>query len=390
MSPLLWACLIVIALFVAGFMGRITKNEHKTLPGKKDFSRDYLVGLNYLLSEQPDKAVDIFIKLLEVDSDTVETHLALGHLFRKRGEVERAIRIHQNLIARPQLTKKQRTQATLALGQDYLCAGVLDRAERLLIDVAEGGDFQSDALLFLLDIYQQEKEWEKAIQIAEKLQNEASNSMHVSIAQYYCELAIETKRKQGSEQASRFIKKALTTDKNCVRASLLQSTWDIEQNDYKLAIKNLKRVAEQDPVFIGEVVKPLALCYEKLGQLDDYIAFLKKYLSQKPRLSLVLALSNTILQEQGVSAATEFVAEQLYARPSLYGLNRLIELQKQIAEGSAKYNLQLLHNVTQQITQQKPIYRCEHCGYAGKVLHWLCPGCHRWTSIKPIQGLEGE
>ncbi len=386
----MWLPLLLIIAGLAWFIGRVTKADSSLKHRKKDFSRDYLIGLNYLLSEQPDKAVDIFIKLLEVDSDTVETHLALGHLFRKRGEVERAIRIHQNLIARPQLTKKQRTQAILALGQDYLGAGVLDRAERLLLDVAESGDFRTEALYKLLEIYQQEKEWEKAIQIAEKLQQIANQPMHVAIAQYNCELAIETKRRFGIDQALRYLRRALVVDKDCVRASLLQGEWDIEQTDYKQAIKDLRRVVEQDHAFIPEVIKPLALCYEKLGQKEEYVSFLKKCLTQTPRLSIVLALSEAIQETQGVSNAAEFVAEQLYARPSLYGLNRLIELQKQISEGSAKYNLQLLYNVTQQITSQKPVYRCEHCGYAGKVLHWVCPGCHKWTTIKPIQGLEGE
>jgi lipopolysaccharide biosynthesis regulator YciM len=387
---LIYLPLVLLIALLAWFAGRIGFTPKSQGQSKNNFSKDYLVGLNYLLSEQPDKAVDIFIKLLEVDSETVETHLALGHLFRKRGEVERAIRIHQNLIARPQLTKKQRTQATLALGQDYLSAGVLDRAERLLLDVVDSGDFQAPALSMLLDIYQQEKEWEKAIQSAEKYQQIANHPMHSAIAHYNCELALEARRKLGSEQALRYLKRAISIDKDCVRASLLQGEWEAEQGEYKQAIKYFRRVVEQNPAFISEIIKPLANCYEKLGQPEEYLQFLHRCLDNTPRLSLVLALSERIQQEKGASAAAEFVAEQLYTRPSIYGLSRLIELQKQFSEGAAKYNLQLLFNVTQQLIMQKPVYRCDSCGYAGKVLHWQCPSCRRWTTIKPIQGLEGD
>lgn len=383
---LVYLALLLLVAVLAWLWGKKNQDTKKNYA----FSKDYLIGLNYLLSEQPDKAVDIFIKLLEVDSATIETHLALGHLFRKQGEVERAIRIHQNLIAKPQLNKKQRTQAILALGQDYLSAGVLDRAERLLLDVVDSEDFQPQALTMLLDIYQQEKEWAKAIQTAEKYQQIAHQPMYTTIAQYYCELAQEAKRGEGSEQMTRYLKRALSTDKDCVRANLLLGQSEIEQGDYKQAIKYFRRVPEQELAFICEIVKPLAECYDQLNLADEYLQFLQRTLESTPRLSLVLAISDRMQKLQGTQAAAEFVAEQLYIRPSLFGLSRLIELQTQFSEGAAKYNLQLLFNVTQQLINQKPLYRCTNCGNAGKVLLWLCPRCRKWATTKPIQGLEGD
>ncbi|NNM59722.1 MAG: lipopolysaccharide assembly protein LapB [Legionellales bacterium] len=382
--------LAILTLLFIGYL--VWNNGRQKSQGNSynPFSEDYLLGLNYLLGEQPDKAVDIFIKLLEVDSETVETHLALGHLFRRRGEVDRAIRIHQNLIAKPQLSKKQRTQATLALGEDYLRAGVLDRAERLLLDVVQSGEFQIPALKMLLDIYEQEKEWVRAIQTAEKYQQVSNEPLFARIAHYNCELAIDSRLRFGSEQAAKYLKLALVSDKNCVRASLLQGSWDMEQQDYKQAIKCFRRVADQDIWFLTEVIKPLGECYEKLGQSEEYYQLLHRYQNQAPRLSLVLVLSERILQEQGALAASEFVTEQLYAKPSLSGLSRLIELQKLLSADTAKYNLQLLFNITQQLIMLKPVYRCENCGYAGKVLHWQCPSCRQWGSVKSIQGLEGE
>lgn len=388
MTNSLYLLLIPVLIILCYFFAKIVWSSHSTHRLEQRFSKDYLIGLNYLLGEEPDKAVDIFIRLLDVDNDTVETHLALGHLFRRRGEVERAIRIHQNLIAKPNLSKQQRTQAVLALGEDYLGAGVLDRAERLLQDVVESGDFQVPALKMLLDIYQQEKEWEKAIQVAEKYQQVSNEPMHAAIAHYNCELAVEAKRIFGSEQASKYLKRALSIDKNCVRASLLQGAWEFEQGDYKQAIKSFRRVTEQEPAFISEIIQPLAQCYEKLGQAEEYLQFLHRCQATTPSLSLVLALSERVLQRDGAVASAEFVAEQLHTKPSLFGLSRLIELQQLSASGLAKYNLQVLFNIAQELIMQKPLYRCEHCGYAGKVLHWQCPSCRSWKSVRPILGSE--
>ena len=190
----------------------IDANTHKDNDG---FTRPYLVGLNYLLNEQPDKAVDVFIKMLEVDSEMVETHLALGTLFRRRGEADRAIRIHQNLIARPNLSKELRLQALLALGEDYLKAGVLDRAERVLLEFTEiaSGEIAIIGLRHLLDIYQQEKRWDLAINIANKLLTHGEPYQR-NIAHYYCELALQAKAQSQLEQTQRYLKRALEIEQN--------------------------------------------------------------------------------------------------------------------------------------------------------------------------------
>src|SRR5579883_3417069 len=144
----------LISVTIAWFMGYRARPQEET-PRKNNLPRDYLIGLNFLLNEETDKAVDIFIKMLEVDSDTVETHLAVGKLFRRRGEVDRAIRIHQNLIARPQLEKVYREQSLFELGQDYLSAGMLDRAERIFLELVDHKEYIVPSLRALLDIYQQ-------------------------------------------------------------------------------------------------------------------------------------------------------------------------------------------------------------------------------------------
>ncbi len=350
---------------------------------------DYFKGLNYLINEQPDKAVDVFIRLLEVDTDTVETHLALGSLFRRRGEVDRAIRVHQNLIARPQLAKEHRLQALSALGQDYLSAGVLDRAERLFLELVELGEENQSSLNFLLHIYQQEKDWEKAIKIAQKISNSAAN-MNIAIAQYYCELALEMIEKGRVSQALSYLKKANSTDAACARASLIKATVEIDQQQYREAIRTYKRAITQDSDYISEVVSPLIFCYEKISAEDKMVEYFKNCLEKYPRISLVVAISDYLKKKTGDKVAIEFLAKEIKRQPSLRGLSHLVQIYVEHSHGDALDKLTILGNFMQRWLEDKPVYRCVQCGFSGKTLYWLCPSCHHWGTSKPIQGLEGN
>lgn len=210
-------------------------------------SPEYFLGLNFLINEQPDKAVDVFVRMLEVNTDTVETHLALGNLFRRRGEVDRAIRIHQNLIARPQLDETQRMQAIFELAQDYLRAGVLDRAEKLFLELIKKGGEVSASLNSLINIYQQQKDWYQAISTAKKLEKLSSVNMNTPIAHLYCELANQTRTKGLHDKAHSYLKDALRHDKNCARANIILGKLFFESGKYQEAIKSMLKVYKQDP-----------------------------------------------------------------------------------------------------------------------------------------------
>lgn len=354
-------------------------------------SREYVLGLNYLLNEQSDKAVDVFIKLLEVDSDTVETHLALGSLFRRRGEVDRAIRIHQNLIARPQLRVEERKEALMALGQDYLSAGVFDRAERIFLEVVElGTGREMRSLQGLLTIYQQEKSWEKALETIKKLESVNGQGFHIQAAHYYCEIAQLALKKNAFEKARQAIKQAITADRKSVRASLMQATLDIEQGFYKQAIRVLKRVPYQDPEFLSEILEPLVLCHEKINEMPACIHYLEATLLDIPRASTIFVIAEYLRKEKDLATAIDFVSEKLRTHPSIRGLNRLILWHLESAYGKVKDKLMMLYDITTKFLENKPIYRCSHCGYGGKHLHWHCPSCKQWGRMKPVQGLEGD
>ena len=374
----------VIGWYIGMHRVNAKKNNQNMVP------KDYLLGLNFLLNEQPDKAVDIFIKMLEVDSDTVETHLALGSLFRRRGEVDRAIRIHQNLIARPRLNKQQRQQALLALGQDYMRAGMLDRAERIFLDIVEDSQDNIASLYYLLDIYQQEKAWAQAAQIAANIATTSGESMQTHIAHYYCELALQAKQRKDFLEAKKQCKKALSADKNSVRASLIQGDIEFLENNFQSAIKYYKQVREQDADFLTESIHPICECYEKLNLVDQLIIYLNECLSTHARVSIAILLSDYVLQTEGIEAAVDLITKYMEKHPSTRGLKRLIELQLLHESTRNKENLFLLQSIMTSMLRNKPIYRCQHCGFSAKMLHWLCPGCKHWNTVKPIHGLEGD
>lgn len=387
MMSLVWLLILFAAIISAWYLGVRTRQDHFSSQ-KFHLPRDYLQGLNYLLNEEPDKAVDIFIKMLEVDSDTVETHLAVGKLFRRRGEVDRAIRIHQNLIARPQLAKNYRDQSLFELGQDYYSAGVLDRAERIFLELVEVKQYAVPALKALIEIYQQEKDWQNAIQIAKQLEVETKKNMQPVIAHYYCELAEIAQNKGKYETAQQLMQQALDTDVKCVRASLLQAKAEMKAGDYKAALRSLKRIKTQNPDFLAESIDSLATCYEALNEEKQLVTYLMQLLEEYPNVPVVLILSERIRQWKGDKVAAKFVADYVRRYPTLSGLHLFISLYLNNAEGRTRDDLLILQGLTKKLLSDKPDYQCTSCGFSGKSLHWQCPGCKSWSSVKPLHCLE--
>lgn len=386
---LLWL-LLPVAAFTGWYLARrmAAGNGPDEPPG--GLRSDYFRGINYLLNEQPDKAIEVFIKVLEVDSETVETHLALGNLYRRRGEVDRAIRIHQNLIARDSLSAEQRNEALLELGQDYLSAGLLDRAEDLFLELAGTEPYRVQALRQLIDIYEQEKDWENAVESARKLEKVTGNQLGGVIAHYHCEIAEKVRQSGDLNAALKATQKALDTHRGCVRASLLEGDIFRQRQDYERAIRAYQRVEDQNPDYLPETVERIHNCYHALGRTGDVDAYLSRLMDRYGWITATLALAEIRQKEQGADAAIEFMASQLRRRTSIRGLDRLLQLELQEAgEGSAQH-LRILKDLTGELLQDRPVYKCTHCGFPAKSLHWQCPSCKHWNTVMPIQGVEGE
>jgi lipopolysaccharide biosynthesis regulator YciM len=381
--------LLILLLPVAAASGWFAARRNLSSKQQKqptDISPVYFKGLNYLLNEQPDKAIDLFIKMLDVDSDTVETHLALGSLFRRRGEVDRAIRIHQNLIARPSLSREQRAQALLELGQDYMRAGLFDRAENLFLELTELRLFNERAYLNLLEIYQQEKEWERCLEVAGKVNNLRDPALNNAIAHFYCELAEIQLRNQNTGAAESHLKKAQQVVRNHVRAILLQGEIELARGDCKGVIRLLKRIEGQDPAYLSEILPTIVSCYRKIGLQKELRDYLEGLYERHHCTESISSLADMLAENEGIQVAVERILNHLANYPDLSGLEQLVRLNLQRGEESPRETLEVLRQALSKLQEQQPAFQCEHCGYTAKKLHWHCPSCKTWGSIKPLQG----
>ncbi|QXO19116.1 MULTISPECIES: lipopolysaccharide assembly protein LapB [Vibrio] len=382
--------LLPIAAAYGWYMGNRSAQQDKQKHSHQ-ISRQYVTGLNLLLSDQSDKAVDHFIELLQVDNETIDTHLALGNLFRSRGEVDRAIRIHQNLISRSGLTIDQKNLALQQLAKDYMVSGFLDRAEKIFEQLVDEPEHRESALQQLASIYQQTREWHKAIDAAQALVKMGRKRMKTSIAHYWCELAMLEKADSNNSKAINLFKKALQEDPKCVRASISLGKLHLENEEYDKTIQYMEKVLEQDIDFIGEVLPTLAECYHHLGREQELVQFLRECISNKAGVSAELMLAQLVAQHEGVASAQELLTRQLVKNPTMKGFYRLIDYHiAEAEEGRAKASLSTLQKLVGEQLKVKPHYRCRRCGFSTHSLYWHCPSCKGWGSIKPIRGLDGE
>lgn len=382
---------ILLALAIGWWMGRRDWRKKQQERFRDRLKEEYFSGLNHLVDNQTDEAIESFIKALQYNTETVPIRLALGTLFRRRGEIQRAIQLHQEVLSHSSLTHQEYLQTQIALSQDYLAAGLLDRAEEILLDVVERKDSATleRALQLLIDLYQQEKEWQKALDVARMLPQQ-KGKLASQLAHFCCELAVLAMQQQDWKEARRLLSEASSYDMVCVRASLLWADVEMAEGRWKAAIKRLRRVPNQDPAFISEAVSRLADCYHRLNAQSDLRRELETTMQVAPSTTGMLLIADEIAQQQGDYPAGAYITDQLKRRPSVKGFNRLIDLHLKYASSGARESLNVLRGLTGQLEQSKPLYQCNYCGFSGKTLHWQCPSCKQWGQVKPIQGLEGE
>ena len=383
------AMLLPVAALSGWFLGR-RNSERSRRAGVSELSSSYFRGLNYLLNEQPDKAIEVFLKLAEFNRDTVETHLALGNLFRRRGEVDRAIRVHQHLIARPNLSNEEKTIALLELGEDYMRAGLLDRAETLFTDLVAMDAQVPSALRHLIGIYQHEKDWGKAIDHARRLEKISGDSQGPVVAQFYCEQAEHARTAKNFAEAHEHLTHAFESQPECVRAYIVLGHVEMQEGHPEAAAEAFERVATLDVDFVPEVLPPLLDCYARLQQMARAEKFLLDAIERSQGVTPVIALARLYASTQGEQAAVDFLTRQLRQRPSVRGLMSLIGATLHRSEGEARENLLILQDLTRKLIEGQAMYRCSRCGFGAKAHHWQCPSCKTWGSVRPIQGVAGE
>ncbi|MFN4341446.1 MAG: lipopolysaccharide assembly protein LapB [Azonexus sp.] len=378
-----WQFLLIPVFFGLGWAAarvdmRQVVHESRALP------RSYFQGLNFLLNEQPDKAIDSFLEVAKVDSQTVELHFALGNLFRRRGETERAIRMHQNLIDLPEVDERIRLQALLELGQDYLKAGLLDRAEEMFNKLL-GTALEEEAKRNLLEIYQLEKEWLKAVAIARELPDVAS---HREIAEYYCELAANEIMRSRPDEARQYLEVAMQENRKCVRASLLQGDLLLQEGKPLAAIEAWQRIEQQDPAYLALVAQRLLEAYRKQERLAEGIALLSGYLERYPSLDLLEVVYQLVLESEGTEAAYRLVRGELQRNPTLLGLEKLMSARLPLVSPEVRPDVELAKTIIQGYTKRLSRYRCDNCGFKARQFYWRCPACGGWETYPPRRSEE--
>jgi lipopolysaccharide biosynthesis regulator YciM len=381
----LWWLLALPVFFALGWTAARIDLKH-LLYESSALPRSYFRGLNFLLNEQPDKAIEAFLEAAKLDPETVELHFALGSLFRRRGETDRAIRVHLNLIERDasltQLTDEQRLHALSELGQDYLKAGLLDRAEAMFLKL-RGTARDEEALRFLLEIYQQEKEWGKAITMAESLPEHLHHTWQKDVANFYCELAADAILNGEGVEARRLLDEALAANRKCVRATILQGELAWSEGNAQAAIDAWKRIEPQSADYLALVAAKLAEAHQKIGRAEQGIQLLRGYLERHSSLDLLDAVYRAELASGGPTAAYSLVRDELRRNPTLLGLDKLLEAELLSAPPERRADVELVKNLIHNHTRRVARYRCDQCGFKARQFYWRCPACGGWETYPP-------
>ncbi|MEC5341375.1 lipopolysaccharide assembly protein LapB [Brenneria populi] len=382
--------LLPVAAAYGWYMGRRSAQQDKEQESNR-LSREYVTGVNFLLSNQQDKAVELFLDMLKDDGNTFEAHLTLGNLFRSRGEVDRAIRIHQALTESTSLSFEQRLLALQQLGRDYTAAGLYDRAEEILKQLVDEEDFRRGALQQLLQIYQATSDWLNAIDVAEALVKMGEDQIRADIAHFYCEQALLAMGGDDLDKALGLLKKGAAADKQCARVSIMMGRIYMAQQQYARAVDSLQQVLEQDKELVSETLAILQECYQHLQQPQAWAEFLTRCVEENSGATAELMLADIIEHQQGAEAAQVYINRQLQRHPTMRVFHRLMDYHLNEAEdGRAKESLLVLRDMVGEQIRTKPRYSCRKCGFTSQSLYWHCPSCRSWASIKPIRGLDGQ
>ena len=405
MSDFFLYFLLLGAIALGWILGR-----HPWLGGKSNVSRpfrnlpakDYFIGLNYLLNDEPDDAIDLFIDALEVNSSTLQTHMALGTLLRRRGKVDRSISVYQDLLGQNGFTKAELNEIKINLVQSYIAAGLLDRAEHLLEELRrEKGTIKIDALVHSANVYQLEKDWQEGVNVLIeliRLCSPAKRDYYQKLAShFYCELAEAELSNEHMSRAREFLQLAAGMDKNNVRVSILRGQLENSCGNYREAIKSYLRIKKQDSAFMAEVFYPLLDCYKNDGKEKNLQKFIDTCIAEEKNTSVLLGLAEYLQKENGDQQARDFLLRQLAGKPSLRLLLQTLSLREDESngenEGQDEKNsdaIVLYKKVLTEYIDSKAQYQCVNCGFELKSLHWQCPSCSRWGSVKHVMGILGE
>ncbi len=384
-STFLLAGLFLLLAAAGWAMGRFGERDEEDAPPPLNI--DYLKGLNFLLNEQTDQALEHFLKMVRVDDKTIETHFALGSLFRRRGEVDRAIRIHQNIIARPDLAAEQRDQALHSLARDYLAAGLLDRAEKLFARLSQGSRYQVQALDALCGIYEQERDWQKAIDAGKRLEVLGGKSLALQIAHYYCELAEAAASSGDFASARQYVKNAQTGRPRTMRGALTRAHIARDMEDNKTALRLYHRIIDENTYLIAETLPEIVSIYRRENKVNELERALRSLLEKNPERASLVAYTAIVNDIGGIPVIDECVERYMLDEPTLAEFVDLQQLSEE-NRSAADSALAKVRGALSKLATATPRYQCQECGFSSQRLLWQCPSCRDWETQRPASRVQ--
>lgn len=386
-SAFLLAGLLFIAAALGYVFAKFGESDDDDGEGSRQLSSDYLKGLNYVLNEQPDRAVELFTRMAELDDEALETHFALGSLFRKRGEVDRAIRVHQNLMARPGLSQAHKDQAEAALAEDYLSAGLFDRAERLFQKLCDSSEFRVRALQRLVRIYEITSEWSRAIEVRAELERAQKGlpgrpAAGAELAHYYCQIAEQARTRQDIEKAREMLKHADGCRERTVRSQLARADLDSDSGRARDALRGYRKVVKAAPYLVMDVLPRLVVAYRQLEDEPGLGVELRRLIESDEKHVASIAMAAIRYPDIDHPVVLDALLTFIATDPILSGLIGAGRIETAPEDDRAEL-LDEVRQALRAIVATRPGYHCSECGYACLTMQWQCPGCRAWETVKP-------
>ena len=377
----LWWLLVFPVFFGLGWLAaRIDMRE--VLASARAVPASYFKGLTALVDADDNEAVRRLAEVARTQPKAVELQVALGKLYRRRGENDLAIRLHQQLLAEPDLTEPQRDSVNLELAEDFLKAGLVDRAEEILAKLAQASGVGQTARQRLLDIYQQERDWPRAIALASELRSEAT-SFQRELAEYHCELAQTALIKSDLATARAETEQAFAANRRCPRASLIAGDIELADGKPDAAITAWQAIEAQNPEYLTLAAERLLDAYERLGKLADGVKLLRGWLASYPQLDLVDLLYPRVAQLSGDAEGLAFLRDTIHANPSLGGMAKLIDARFASLTPDSRQDAELARELMLSYSRRLHVHRCKRCNFRSKTFFWHCPACGEWESFTP-------
>ncbi len=373
-----WWLLVIPFFFALGWIAARVDikqliKESTSLPAS------YFKGVNYLITNQYEKAVSAFIDAVRINNESIELHFALGSILRRTGHIDRAINMHLDLLENRDLNPSQKESVRAELAQDYLKAGLFDRAEELFLKL-ESGKYKQYASNALLEIYVKERQWQNAISMATKLEKESGVSFRLEISHYFCEIALDAILDKDNKSAIKYLNDALNARKKCVRANILLGDLYVEDNDHNKAINQWKKIEFQDPESLGLVAVKILNSFEKLKKSEEGLSLLNLYFENYKLRSLLNVIYEATLKLEGSEKAEELARKELIRKPSLQVLDQLFQA-RTLSSKQKEQDIQLIQQTVRNAIGNRRLFKCNSCGFKAKQHYWQCPACNAWESL---------